>query len=198
MKLFSILLAILLLATTATAVYLGEDTERQEQKLRGLRPADTLPKEERQALKELRKAERRAENEQTYIVTLKKGVDADLVSLDMKGRAAKVCEKAMQDGGKIGHVYERAIKGFSITLPKNKAEKIMKQLVENPNVLRVDEDVIEEPLTQTYHWGHTTVNANIRADGIDNGNVDADIAIIDSGTNDPSTNRRRMMKHTVR
>jgi len=93
-------------------------------------------------------------------------------------------------GGRVGHVYEDALKGFSVELPPAAAE----HLLNNPHVETIEPDVLVHALGDTVPEGvrrigrpaemtyprETAWNETIT----DDARVDVDIAIIDTGIKD--------------
>ena len=193
----STLFSILLLLATATAIYLGEDHDEDfvleesledDQHIRRLRPAGLnkkkLSRAERQAIRQKKREERKAAREKRiastakrdFIVVLNEGVDADdLKGLDLKGRIGKIVQDTLAEG-EIGAVYKNVFHGFTIALPSNKADKMVRQLEKSPYIKSVEEDEEEEMQQQLEHWSVQNTNINVRHDGVDDGDyVDADI-----------------------
>ena len=107
-----------------------------------------------------------------YIVVLHDDVD----SPGAVGR-----EIARQAGGRIGFVYEHAIRGFSIRIPV----QALAGLVRNPSVKYVAADDVRHVFAQTLPTGirriFANANSNIGIDGADDYRVDVDVAVIDTG-----------------
>jgi subtilisin family serine protease len=84
-------------------------------------------------------------------------------------------------GGTLGFVYRHAMSGFSAELPPAAVEAIAR----NPNVAYVEPDQVMTAFAQTVPTGVRRIfadsNANLDIDGIDDGRVDVDVAVIDTG-----------------
>ena len=108
----------------------------------------------------------------SYIVVLRPDV-ADV------GHAADALARA--NGGTVGHVYEHALRGFSVTVPPQGAAGI----AHNPNVAYVEPDQMFTVSAQTTPTGIKRIfadsNPNIGINGIDDKRVDVDVAVIDTG-----------------
>ena len=106
-----------------------------------------------------------------------------LVVLDPATRSAeKVAEQAARaHGGRVGYVYESALKGFSISLN----EKAAQALARNPNVRSIERDSVVTVTAQTVPTGISRIfaasNSAFSIDGADNARVDADVAVLDTG-----------------
>jgi len=106
-----------------------------------------------------------------------------LVVLDPGTRSAeKVAEQAARaHGGRVGYVYESALKGFSISLN----EKAAQALARNPNVRSIERDSVVTVTAQTVPTGISRIfaasNSAFSIDGVDNARVDADVAVLDTG-----------------
>ncbi|MDZ7754664.1 MAG: S8 family serine peptidase [Gammaproteobacteria bacterium] len=87
---------------------------------------------------------------------------------------------ALGTGGRVGYVYETALRGFSITIPR----AALRGLENDPRVASVEEDI---PVTafQTLPTGIDRVfaddNGSISIDGVDDYRVEADVAVLDTG-----------------
>ena len=107
-----------------------------------------------------------------YIVVLHDNVDSP---------AAAAREITGQVGGRVGHIYKHALKGFSITLPPQAVAALKK----NPKVKYVATDDIRYAFAQTVSTGIQRIfadtNANIDIDATDDYRVDVDVAVIDTG-----------------
>jgi len=83
--------------------------------------------------------------------------------------------------GSLGHVYTRAVTGFSIQLPAGLAAQDLRRL---PGVVRVEPDVQVRAVAQTIPTGIDRIDfdkhGTIKIDGVDD-RLDVDIAIIDTG-----------------
>lgn len=108
----------------------------------------------------------------TYIVVLRPGTSA------VGSEAAAL---ARQYGGRVGHVYEHALRGFSITASAAVADA----LARNPKVSYVEADQAVAVADQATPTGVQRVfapgNTGIGIDGSDDLRVDADVAVIDTG-----------------
>lgn len=98
------------------------------------------------------------------------------------GPAANVArEVANNNGGRVGHVYTRALRGFSVTLP----EAAMARVAADPRVAYVERDLPMSIAAQTVPTGivrsFAASNAALDIDGTDDFRVDVDIAILDTG-----------------
>jgi len=106
-----------------------------------------------------------------YIVQITEGADP--------GQIGRVI--AQRTGGKLGHVYTAALRGFSMQLPPGPARQA---IAEQPGVLIVEPDVRVYAFGQTLPTGVDRIDADrntvAKIDGIDEP-VDVDIAIIDTG-----------------
>ena len=88
---------------------------------------------------------------------------------------------ARQVGGRVGFVYQHALKGFSITATPEAAAA----LVNNPKVKYVSPDLRRYTFDQTIPTGVRRIfadtNPSIDIDGEDDFRVDVDVAVIDTG-----------------
>ncbi|MFO7965702.1 MAG: S8 family serine peptidase [Desulfobacterales bacterium] len=86
-----------------------------------------------------------------------------------------------QAGGRVGFIYEHALKGFSITVPPQAVAALEK----NPNVKYVVTDEVRYAFAQTVPTGVQRIfadtNTNIDIDGTDDYRVDVGVAVIDTG-----------------
>jgi subtilisin family serine protease len=84
-------------------------------------------------------------------------------------------------GGRIGFVYQHALKGFSVTLPPQAVDALKR----NPNVKYLAPDLERYASEQTTPTGVQRIfadgNDNIDIDGEDDFRVDVDVAIVDTG-----------------
>lgn len=107
-----------------------------------------------------------------YIVVLHDSVDSP---------AAAAREITQQIGGRVGFIYEHALKGFSITVPP----QAVAALESNPNVKYVATDDVRYACTQDVPTGidriFASTNAKIDIDSTDDFRVDVDVAVIDTG-----------------
>ena len=106
-----------------------------------------------------------------YIVVLHNNVDSP---------AAAMREIIQQVGGRVGFIYEHALKGFSITVPPQPVAALER----NPNVKYVATDDIRHAFEQTTPTGIMRIFANtnehISNDGSDDCRVDVEVAVIDT------------------
>ena len=106
-----------------------------------------------------------------YIVTLKDGADAQIMSQQLSKQA----------GGKRGYVYSAAINGFSIEMPR----AALNGLKNHPKVNFLEEDALQNAIAQGIPEGISRIfasqNAAFDIDGVDDNRVDADVAILDTG-----------------
>ncbi len=100
---------------------------------------------------------------------------------DVRAPAETSAEIAQRIGGKVGFIYEHALKGFSINLPPQAA----KALERNPNVSYVVKDNLKYAFTQRIPTGIQRIfaedNPKIDIEGTDNRRIDVDVAVIDTG-----------------
>lgn len=121
----------------------------------------------------------------TYIVVLEPGASSP---------QAEAARLAREYGGRVGYVYEHALRGFSITLTGQGAEA----LARSSRVDYVEKDQVVSLAEQTTPTGigrifaapagatgssaaGTPYNASLDIDGVDDKRVDADIAVLDTG-----------------
>jgi len=109
---------------------------------------------------------------QSYIVVLRPGTQ------DVPGVAAAL---AGAHGGRVGFVYEDALRGFSMTMSPRAAAA----LARNPMVAYVEADAAVSIAAQTIPTGIQRIfaddNPNLYIDGVDDYRVDVDVAVIDTG-----------------
>ena len=112
------------------------------------------------------------EAEGGYIVVLHERV---------KSPAATAAEIAGQVGGRVGYIYEHALKGFSIRV----SSQAVAALQRNPNVKYVATDDVRYAIAQAVPTGisriYADTNSRIGINGTDDLRVDADVAVIDTG-----------------
>jgi subtilisin family serine protease len=101
---------------------------------------------------------------------------------DRAGSPGAVAEEIVQQvGGRVGFIYEHALKGFSITLPPQAVAALEK----NPNVKYVATDDLRYTSAQNVPTGIQRIfavgNSEIDIDHIDDYRVDVDVAVIDTG-----------------
>lgn len=83
-------------------------------------------------------------------------------------------------GVEPGHIYEKALKGFSAYIPEN----AINGLKNNPNIAYIEPDITMTAFVQTIPTGISRIQADLNpvaAINSDGGNVDVDVAILDSG-----------------
>ena len=106
-----------------------------------------------------------------YIVQVTRTADVN----DVAGKAAGFT------GGSIGHVYSKALRGFSIRVPPGITKA---QILAQPGVVLVEPDLEVTVCAQTLPTGVNRIDVDLnktaKIDGIDE-RVDVDIAIIDTG-----------------
>ncbi|CAM3118183.1 S8 family serine peptidase [Vibrio diazotrophicus] len=105
-----------------------------------------------------------------YIVVLKPSTIPSAVASDI----------AQQANGRVGYIYENAIRGFSISIP----EKALRGILNNPNVLYVEQDLPITAFLQTFPTGVERIFANdvtLSINNTDDQHVDADVAVLDTG-----------------
>ena len=104
-----------------------------------------------------------------------------VVLRDDVGVPAAAREIVGEVGGRVGFIYEHAIKGFSITIPPQALAAIGK----NPKVKYVANDDIRYACGQEIPTGVQRIfagtNASIDIDAIDDYRVDVDVAVLDTG-----------------
>jgi subtilisin family serine protease len=109
---------------------------------------------------------------QPYIVVLTPA------AADIPAAAAALARSA---GGQVGHVYEHALKGFSLTA----APAAAAGLARNPLVAYVEPDRVVTLAAQETPTGiqraFAAANAALDIDGLDDLRVDVDVAVIDTG-----------------
>jgi subtilisin len=107
-----------------------------------------------------------------YIVVLK---DNNFLS-----SASLLAGKAKSDGAIIQHVYDDALRGFSMKVPN---EDVLEEIVSNPGVDYVQPDVKVKAFSQTLPTGVNRVDGDLSStkSGSGKGSVNVDIAIMDSG-----------------
>jgi subtilisin family serine protease len=110
--------------------------------------------------------------QENYIVVLHDNVNSP---------AAKAREIAGQVGGRVGYIYEHALKGFSIRVPA----RAVAALQMNPQVKYVATDDVRYAIAQSVPTGIKRIfadtNANIGINATDDFRVDVDVAVIDTG-----------------
>jgi subtilisin len=108
----------------------------------------------------------------TYIVVLDSSVD------DV---AAEARRHAKAHDGRVGHLYQHALKGFSIRVTAKAAAAIAR----SPRVAYVEADQVMSVAEQTTPTGVRRIfapgNTGIDIDGKDDFRVDVDVAVIDTG-----------------
>ncbi len=104
----------------------------------------------------------------SYIVQVAEGVEPAQV-----GRAI-----AQRTGGGLGHVYTRALRGFSIQLPPGLAKQALEG---ETGVLKVETDIPTHAVAQTLPTGVKRIAADQNALAHVSGGVTVNIAILDTG-----------------
>jgi hypothetical protein len=86
-----------------------------------------------------------------------------------------------RSSGRVGYIYEHAIDGFSITVPRTALAGIER----DPRVAYVEKDTPVSIVAQSMPTGLPRIDAEANAwldiDGIDDQRVDADVAVLDTG-----------------
>jgi subtilisin len=106
-----------------------------------------------------------------YIVVLKEGVGLP------EDVAADV---ALRTNGRVGYVYEHALRGFSLTMPRAARARV----AGDPRISYIEEDIPVTAFGQMVPTGVDRIFADHTALGIngaDDLRVDADVAVIDTG-----------------
>jgi subtilisin family serine protease len=107
-----------------------------------------------------------------YIVVLNQG-------LDMPEDVA--ADVAIRTGGRVGHVYEHAVRGFSIVMPRAARLGVER----DPRVSYVEEDkpvsIFAPTIPTSVQRIFADGNGNIAINGSDDYRVDVDVAGIDTG-----------------
>ncbi|MGH3736877.1 MAG: S8 family serine peptidase [Micromonosporaceae bacterium] len=84
-------------------------------------------------------------------------------------------------GGRLGHVYRHALRGFSATLTPDGAAALRR----DPRIASVEPDRVVRVADQTTPTGvartYATANPNLKINGTDDYSVDVDIAVLDTG-----------------
>ena len=109
-----------------------------------------------------------------YIVVLNESTPREQIS--------QVAEAAIQrTGGRVGHLYARAIRGFSITIPSN----TRLTLAQDQRIAYIEEDLPVSIFEQTTPTGINRVNAltnpTLSIDENDDSRIDVDVAVLDTG-----------------
>jgi subtilisin len=88
-------------------------------------------------------------------------------------------QHASRYGARVGHVYRHALRGYSATLPSDRAAALRA----DPNVAAVVADLPVHAFAQTLPTGINRIDGELSstASGNGSGSVEADVAIIDSG-----------------
>ncbi len=116
--------------------------------------------------------ENAANNKDRYIVVLKDGV----------GKPADVAASvARQNNGRVGYVYETALRGFSVSVPP----QALRGIQNNPNVAFIEKDNLVQLSVQNTPTGISRIgadgNTNLSINGSDDWRVDVDVAVLDTG-----------------
>lgn len=90
-------------------------------------------------------------------------------------------EVALHHGGRVGYVYEHALKGFSISLPLSAVQSVANR----PDVAFIERDLPVSIVAQAMPTGidrsFASSNPNLDIDSTDDYRVDADVAVLDTG-----------------
>ncbi|HUG98602.1 MAG TPA: S8 family serine peptidase [Gammaproteobacteria bacterium] len=88
---------------------------------------------------------------------------------------------ALRTNGTVGYVYENALQGFSITMPR----AALAGVARDPRIAYIEEDKPVSIFAQTIPTGIGRIfadeNPNLDIDGTDDYRVDVDVAVIDTG-----------------
>ena len=89
-------------------------------------------------------------------------------------------DMAKEHGFTVSHVFNHAIKGFTIQVQNDNA---LNKIQRNPNVLFIEQDQVVEAFSQVIPTGIDRIDADlgVAKSGDGTGSVDVDIAIIDTG-----------------
>jgi subtilisin family serine protease len=110
---------------------------------------------------------------QRYIVVLKDSVQPGASLLDQAVR-----DLAAKHGANPGHIYRHAVRGFVATMPESRVAALR----QDPRVAIVEPD-LTVTTTAEYRSGVDRMDAELHPQYKLNQNVDADIAILDTGVN---------------
>lgn len=107
-----------------------------------------------------------------FIVVLKDGAgNTEDVAADV----------SLSTNGTVGYVYENALQGFSITMPR----AAFAGVAQDPRIAHIEEDKPVSIFAQTIPTGIARIfadeNPNIGIDGTDDYRIDVDVAVIDTG-----------------
>mgnify|MGYP000353499030 FL=1 len=105
-----------------------------------------------------------------YLVVLNDNVNSNSAATEI----------AQSANGRIGYVYQHAIKGFSIAVPRSAIAGILR----NPKVAYVEEDLPVSAISQQMPTGLPRIFADLTEldiDQIDDYRVDVDVAVLDTG-----------------
>jgi len=121
-----------------------------------------------------RRSQRPLQSLQRYIVVLNDATPPEQV--------AQVAEAARQrTGGRLGYLFTRAIRGFSISIPAN-ARIALEQ---DQRIAYIEEDLPVSIFEQTTPTGidrvNATTNSTLSIDENDDRRVDVDVAVLDTG-----------------
>jgi len=88
---------------------------------------------------------------------------------------------ALRANGQVGFVYEHALQGFSIVMPRAAAAAVAR----DPRVAYIEEDLPVSINVQDIPTGldrsYATSNGTLGIDGVDDWRVDVDVAVVDTG-----------------
>ncbi len=109
------------------------------------------------------------ESKQAYIVVLK----------DTVQHASTVAQEQRQSGDKVGHVYETALKGYSVEMKPSKAAR----MADDPRVAYVEPDGAVHAAAQTLPTGIDRIDGDVSStrSGDGTGGVNVPVAVIDTG-----------------
>ena len=93
---------------------------------------------------------------------------------------SETATEAKRSGAAVLNVYDRVFKGFSIKVPN---ERVLEAIQRNPNVAYIEQDMQVQAFAQLLPRGVNRVDGELSStiSGNGAGNVNADIAILDTG-----------------
>lgn len=121
-----------------------------------------------------------------YIVVLKPELFTTSISDNARMRADEVREMAEESrnrGAEILNIYDHALDGYVMKTSENKSDKLVSDLRQDPRVAFVEPDQRVYALAQKLPVGVDRVDGDVSStiSGDGSGDVDADIAILDTG-----------------
>ena len=140
--------------------------------------------EDPQHLRGLKKDKAQQSSGSSYIVVLKNEKNANVAQ-----QAQDIVQE--HQNVQVGYLYETALQGFSFTLPNEvAAEAVLLAMEQKPNVAYIEQDAVVSITAQTVPPGIRRSFAPENSEFCKGGNVDAVVAIIDSGVdlNHPDLN----------